>query len=159
MKPEQIDLSDPKFKQIFHSDKRFCDCEIPMVSVKWQDNLGVFVCLRSCCAAKALEKLTGIELYQVFEFPPKWVWDCEELHQKNMGDGTVKMVPRGVPPRWQLERMLAKGIEIRNLPDGTLERMSDGPGGRTVSTECDSEAEGRSSGVGTEINYGIQIGD
>ena len=118
MKPEQIDLSDPKFKQIFHSDKRFCDCEIPMVSVKWQDNLGVFVCLRSCCAAKALEELTGIELYQVFEFPPKWVWDCEELHQKNMGDGTVKMVPRGVPPRWQLKRMLAKGIEIRNLPNG-----------------------------------------
>ena len=158
MDKKQLDLSEPRFAQIFHREHRYCDCEIPMTLKKWQDALGTFVVIRVCCAAKALQEMLGIDLYQVFEFPPKWVWDCDELHEKDV-DGVVEMVPRGVPPRWLLKRMLARGIEIRNLPDGTLERMSDGPGGRTVSTECDSEAEGRSSGVGTEINYGIQIGD
>ena len=117
MDKKQLDLSEPRFAQIFHREHRYCDCEIPMTLKKWQDALGTFVVIRVCCAAKALQEMLGIDLYQVFEFPPKWVWDCDELHEKDV-DGVVEMVPRGVPPRWLLKRMLAKGIEIRNLPNG-----------------------------------------
>lgn len=111
-----------RFEQVFHRDHRACNCAMPMVSRKWNDALGVFVAVRLCCAARAVEKIAhalGIEvgpLYEAFDFDPKWVWDCKELHQADAGDGTVELVERGAPPRWLLERFRKKGIEVKNLP-------------------------------------------
>lgn len=114
--PAQLPMVNRRFEQIFHKDHRACTCEMPMTSKKWNDALGTFVVVRLCCMAKALEQLTGLSLYEVFDFDPKWVWDCDELHQAEGEDGTVTMRPRGAPPRWLLERLHKKGIEVRNLP-------------------------------------------
>ncbi len=86
-----------------------------MVTKKWNDALGTFVALRLCCLAKAVEQLTGERLYEVYDFEPAWVWDCNELHQAEAGDGTVEMTPRGKPPEWLLQRLQKKGIEVKNL--------------------------------------------
>ena len=91
-----------------------------MLSKKWNAALGTLVAIRLCCLAKAVEKLTGQRLYEVHEFAPQWVWDCCELHQSDAGDGTVEMTQRGKPPRWLLERMLKKGIDVPNLDGGPL---------------------------------------
>lgn len=121
MKPKQLPMVNRRFEQIFHREHRHCSCEMPMVSKKWNDALGTFVAIRLCCMAKLIEKVAqavGVEalaIYEVFEFDPKWVWDCDELHQKD-NDGTVEMVRRGPPPRWLRERMERKGISIPNLP-------------------------------------------
>lgn len=112
----QLPMVNRRFEQIFHKDHRACTCEMPMVTKKWNDALGTFVNLRLCCLAKAVEELTGLKLYEVYEFDPKWVWDCAELHQAEGPDETVVMVPRGVPPKWLLARLREKGIEVRNLP-------------------------------------------
>lgn len=123
-KPEQLPMVNRRFEQVFHRDHRACNCEMPMISRKWNDALGTFVAMRQCCAAKAIEKIAahlGIEcgpLYEVFDFDPKWVWDCKELHQAEGDDGTVQMVERGAPPPWLLKRFREKGIEVRNLPAG-----------------------------------------
>jgi hypothetical protein len=119
---EQLPLVNRRFEQVFHRDHRACTCEMPMVSRKWNDALGTFVGVRLCCAAKAVEKIAahlGLDvgkLYEVFDFDPKWVWDCNELHQSASDGDNVEMVPRGAPPAWLLKRMQEKGIEIRNLP-------------------------------------------
>lgn len=106
-----------RFEQCFHRDHRYCDCAMPMTLKKWNDALGTFVVLRLCCMARALEQLSGISLCEIFDFPPGWVWDCDELHECQGDDGTVTLKPRGVPPRWLRERLQQKGIEIRNLPE------------------------------------------
>ena len=106
----------PRFEQVFHQDHRYCDCEIPMVSRKWNDALGTFVAIRLCCMAKALEELTGLKLYEVHEFAPRWVWDCDKIEPAAQPDGTVEHVQKGPPPRWLLDRMQQKGIEVKNLP-------------------------------------------
>lgn len=125
-KPRQLPMHDdgqaanptkaPRFEQVFHRDHRYCDCEIPMTSKKWNEALGTMVCIRLCCLAKAVEKLTGQKLYEVLEFAPRWEWDCEELHQSTALDGTIEMVERGTPPRWLLERLQKKGLPVHNLP-------------------------------------------
>jgi hypothetical protein len=89
-----------------------------MVSRKWNDALGVFVGIRLCCLARAVEELTGQTLYEVFEFDPKWQWDCNELHQSEALDGTVEMVERGNPPKWLLKRFRERGVEVLNLKEG-----------------------------------------
>jgi len=115
-KVEQLPMVNHRFEQIFHRDHRACSCEMPMVSRKWNDALGTFVAIRLCCLAKAVEQLTGQKLYEVYDFDPRWVWDCTELHQSDGGDGTVAMVERGAPPAWLLKRMQEKGVEVLNLP-------------------------------------------
>jgi hypothetical protein len=123
MKPKQLDMGravsksgKPRFEQVFHKDHRYCDCAMPMVSRKWNDALGVFVGVRLCCLARAVEKLTGQSLYEVFEFDPKWEWDCTELHESESDDGTVEMTERGAPPKWLLDRLLEREIPVHNLP-------------------------------------------
>lgn len=116
-KPQQLPMVNRRFEQIFHRDHRACSCELPMTSKKWNDALGTFVVIRLCCLAKALEKLTGLALYEVFHFDPKWQWDCDKLIQCEGPDGTVELRPHGPPPKWLLERMRKKGIEVKNLPD------------------------------------------
>jgi hypothetical protein len=115
---QQLPMVNRRFEQVFHADHRACTCAMPMVSKKWNDALGTFVAIRLCCMARAVEQLTGQSLYQVFDFDPKWVWDCTERHQSEASDGTVEMVERGPPPAWLLKRFREKGIEVRNLPDG-----------------------------------------
>ena len=107
----------PRFEQVFHQDFRQCDCEMPMVTKKWNEALGTFVAVRLCCLAKAVEALTGQRLYEVYEFEPRWVWDCKRIEPAAQPDGTVEMVEKGPPPRWLRERMQNKGIEIKNLPE------------------------------------------
>lgn len=108
-----------RFEQVFHQNHRHCSCAMPMVSKKWNDALGTFVVIRLCCLARAVEELTGQKLYEVYEFDPRWVWDCKELHQHvSEGDNsTVELIERGPPPAWLLDRMRAKGIEVLNLPE------------------------------------------
>ena len=113
---EQLPMVNRRFEQIFHRDYRQCECEMPMVTKKWNDALGTFVALRLCCLAKAVEKLTGQKLYEVYEFDPKWVWDCDELHQSiDPQTDCVTLVERGSPPRWLLKRLRDKGIPVLNL--------------------------------------------
>ena len=116
--PEQKRKTVHRFEQAFHAHHRYCDCAMPMTQKKWNDALGTFIVIRLCCMARAVEELTGIELYQVFDFPARWVWDCTELHQAEGPEGTVEMVERGAPPDWLLARFREKGIEVRNLPEG-----------------------------------------
>jgi hypothetical protein len=87
-----------------------------MTSKKWNDALGRMVVIRLCCLAKAVEKLTGEQLYEVLDFAPRWEWDCNEVIQKAQPDGTVELEERGPPPRWLLERFQKKGIPVHNLP-------------------------------------------
>ena len=123
-KVEQLPMVNRRFEQVFHRDHRACNCEMPMVSRKWNDALGTFVAVRLCCMAKAVEKIAeavGVDvgsLYEVFDFDPKWDWDCKELHQADAGDGTATMVERGPPAKWLLKRLQAKGIQVKNLPAG-----------------------------------------
>jgi hypothetical protein len=118
MKAKQLPLQKgTRFEQVFHRDHRACACEMPMVSRKWNDALGTFVAVRLCCMAKAVEELTGLRLYEVYDFEPRWVWDCKGLHQAEGQDGTVEMVERGPPPEWLLKRFREKGVEVLNLPD------------------------------------------
>ena len=107
----------PRFEQVFHQDFRQCDCEMPMVTKKWNEALGTFVALRLCCLAKAVEKLTGLSLYEVHEFAPRWKWDCKKIEPAAQADGTVEYVEKGPPPRWLRERMQRKGVPIHNLPE------------------------------------------
>lgn len=124
-KPEQIPLvRGTRFEQVFHRERRGCECAMPMVSRKWNDALGTLVDVRLCCMARALERVAaavGVEcpaLYEAFDFDPKWVWDCAELHQRvNPLDGTVERVERGAPPAWLLKRLREKGVEVKNLPE------------------------------------------
>lgn len=120
-KPEQLPMLNRRFEQVFHQDFKHCSCEMPYISKKWNDALGTFTAIRLCCMAKAVEELTGLRLYEVYDFDPKWVWDCTELHQSDAGDGTVAMIERGPPPRWLLERFREKGVEVRNLPEELTE--------------------------------------
>lgn len=112
-----VKQGDKRFEQVFHKHRRTCECEIPMLSKKWNEALGDFITIRLCCMAKAVEKLTGERLYEVDQFSPRWVWDCVELHQSEGADGTMEYTERGVPPGWLLERMSKKGIEVKNLPE------------------------------------------
>lgn len=122
---ERIELAEMKrtpvhrFDQCFHRDHRYCDCAMPMTLKKWNDALGTFVVLRVCCMARAVETLTGIPLLEIFDFPPRWVWDCTEKHQATDEEGTVILKERGAPPRWLRQRLQEKGIEIKNLPADT----------------------------------------
>lgn len=117
-KAQQLPMGNRRFEQVFHRNFRTCSCEMPYISKKWNDALGTFTAIRLCCLAKAVEKLTGEKLYEVYEFDPKWVWDCTEKHQSIGADGvTVEMVERGPPPEWLRERFERKGVEIKNLPE------------------------------------------
>lgn len=123
-KAKQLELTpNTRFEQIFHKDHRDCSCPMPMVSKKWNDALGRFQVIRLCCMASTVQKIaeaTGIDcrdLLEVFEFDPRWVWDCTELHQADSGDGTYMMRERGAPPKWLLKRFEEKGIEVKNLPE------------------------------------------
>lgn len=117
----QIPLVERRFEQIFHRERRGCDCEMPMVMRKWNEALGTLVDVRLCCMAKTVERIAaalGIDapqLYEVLDFDPRWEWDCDELHQRCDEHGTVEMAPRGKPPAWLLKRLEAKGIEVKNL--------------------------------------------
>lgn len=112
----QYNGTEVKFEQAFHKDHRYCSCPMPMTQKKWNDALGRMVVLRICCMAKALEEITGIDLLQTFEFEPKWEWDCDELVEKeNSLTGEIDMVPRGLPPLWLENRLVAKGITIHGL--------------------------------------------
>lgn len=127
MPPKQLSMDSPapvkagqqRFEQIFHHDFRHCDCEMPMVTKKWNDAVGTFVALRLCCLAKAVEQLTGLKLYEVYEFAPKWEWDCAQIQQCADPDGTGEVVfrPRGKPPAWLKKRLHEKDIRIYNEPD------------------------------------------
>lgn len=123
VKAKQLPLQKgTRFEQVFHRDHRACSCAMPLVSRKWNDALGTFVAVRLCCMARAVERIAkavGVEvgdLYEVFDFDPKWVWDCNELHQAEGLDGTVEYTTRGAPPEWLRKRLEAKGIPILNLP-------------------------------------------
>ena len=109
----------PRFEQIFHQDFRHCTCEMPMLSKKWNEALGTFVAIRLCCLAKAVEELTGLKIYEVHEFAPRWEWDCSQIQECADPDGSTTTVyqPRGKPPAWLLERMQQKGIRVYNLPE------------------------------------------
>lgn len=112
-----------RFEQVFHKDHRDCDCEIPMVTKKWNDALGRMVNIRLCCMAKLVDEIAerlGIDtrrVYEVFDFDPKWVWDCDELHESIDLDGTVTKRPRGNPPKWLAKRLRDKGLEIRGMDE------------------------------------------
>ena len=67
--------------------------------------------------ARAVERLTGLKLYEVYDFDPKWTWDCDGPIQCEGPDGTVETRPHGPPPTWLLERMRKKGVEVLNLPE------------------------------------------
>ena len=105
-----------RFEQVFHQNFRHCDCEMPMITKKWNEAMGTFVALRLCCLAKAVEKLTGERLYEVYHFAPRWVWDCDAIEPKERPDGTIEMRQKGPPPKWMLKRMRERGIAVRNLP-------------------------------------------
>jgi hypothetical protein len=111
------DVGLERFENIFHSDFRQCDCEMPMVMKKWNDALGTFVAVRLCCMAKALERLTGQKLYEVYDFEPRWDWDCERIEEcaDPLGSGTFVYRQKGPPPRWLRERLVKKGRPIYNL--------------------------------------------
>lgn len=112
---KQLDIQKgTKFEQVFHKDHRDCECAMPMVSKKWNDALGTFVVIRLCCMARAVEEMTGQKLYEVYDFEPRWVWDCEKIEDREMPDGTVEQIVKGPPPRWLRERMAKKGIAIEN---------------------------------------------
>ena len=74
----------------------------------------MFTEIRLCCLAKAVELLTGLRLFEAWQFDPLFEWDCTELVQDK--DGT--MIQRGVPPRFMRQRMAKRGISIRHLPAG-----------------------------------------
>ena len=122
MTPQQLPMDGPalataqRFEQVFHQDFRHCDCAMPMITKKWNDALGTFVAIRFCCLAKAVEKLTGQRLYEVYEFAPRWEWDCDAMEPAAQPDGTVEVVQKGPPPRWLRERILQKGLPVHNLP-------------------------------------------
>lgn len=124
-KPKQLPMdgpaigSAPRFEQVFHQEFRHCDCEIPMITKKWNDALGRMVALRLCCLAKAVERLTGEKLFEVHDFTPKWEWDCAQIQQCADPDGseTVVFRERGKPPAWLEKRLRQKGIRIYNHPD------------------------------------------
>lgn len=118
--PQQLQIvKGTRFEQVFHRDFKTCACEMPYISKKWNDALGTFTAVRLCCLAKAVEKLTGERLYEVYDFAPRWAWDCAELHGAEGADGTQTKVERGAPPRWLLERMVKKGVAVLNLPATT----------------------------------------
>ena len=104
-------LKSENAEEVLHRNYKYCDCEIPHVARKWHAALGVFVEIRLCCLAKAVEKLTGESFYEAFEFEPEWVWDCNEMTRKQ--DGSMRR--KGNPPTWLQKRMLERGIEIKNL--------------------------------------------
>jgi hypothetical protein len=107
-----------RFEQIFHQDFRHCDCAMPMLLKKWNDALGTFVAIRLCCLARAVEKLTGQKLYEVYDFAPKWEWDCARVEPCAAADGSDALEYRmkGPPPRWLGERLKKKGLPIYNEP-------------------------------------------
>lgn len=121
-KAEQLPMVGRRFEQIFHRDHRFCECEMPMTSKKWNDALGTFVVIRLCCMAKTVQKIAeklGIDtnaLYEAFNFDPRWEWDCAEEHEALDENDSPTRRPRGVPPKWLRKRMHGKGIAVKNLP-------------------------------------------
>ena len=116
--PSKTRKEAPRFEQVFHQQFRYCDCAMPMIQKKWNEALGTFVAVRFCCLARAVEKLTGENLYQVFEFEPRWEWDCKKMEKRQRPDGTHEMREKGPPPGWLLARMEKKEITVKNLPKG-----------------------------------------
>ena len=117
---KQLPIVSERFEQIFHKDHRDCDCEMPMVSKKFDYHLGTFVGVRLCCMAKLVDKIAdklGIEsrdVYEVFNFDPTMEWDCEGLHEGLDIDGQKVMRKRGNPPAWKLKRLHDKGHPVHN---------------------------------------------
>lgn len=96
---------------IYRRDYHTCDCPLPYVERKWNEALGLFAEIRLCCLARAVEALTGLTLFETFEFDPLWEWDCDAMVPERDGS----LVRRGPPPAFLRERMERKGILIKNL--------------------------------------------
>lgn len=96
---------------LFQRDYHTCMCPMPYVERKWSESIGVFTEIRLCCLAKAVEQLTGLKLFEVFEFTPLWTWDCLEMVAQPDG---VSKAPRGCPPEFMLARMKERGILVRH---------------------------------------------
>lgn len=91
---------------LYRRDYHTCDCEWPFIERKWSESVGVFAEIRLCCLAKAVEQITGLRLFEVFDFTPLWTWKCNELVPQQ--DGT--WAERGCPPDFMLSRMKKRGI-------------------------------------------------
>ena len=97
-----------QLRSLIQRDYHTCDCEMPYIERKWNDALGVFTEIRLCCLAKAVQELTGIVLYEVFEFQPVWEWNCNDIVIGE--DGTRHL--RGCPPKFMLERFAKRNIRV-----------------------------------------------
>lgn len=95
---------------LYKRDYHTCQCEMPYVERKWSEAIGVFTEIRLCCLAKAVEKLTGLRLFEIFTFTPLWTWKCEEM--VSQPDGT--WAERGCPPEFMLARMKERGIVVEH---------------------------------------------
>lgn len=115
--PAEKATTPARFEQVFHQDFRHCDCAMPMIQKKWNEALGTFVALRMCCLARAVEEITGQTLYEVYDFEPRWEWDCAKKEPRTQPDGTVEVCDKGPPPNWLLTRLQQKERTVHNLPE------------------------------------------
>lgn len=109
---ESIRGAKSTLRDVYQRDYHTCDCPMPYIERKWNEALGLFCEIRLCCMAKAVEQLTGVTLFETFEFEPLWEWDCDGLVQQ--ADGT--MIKRGPPPKFLQERFDRRGIAVKNRP-------------------------------------------
>lgn len=110
-------ISLPSEEAFKHLERGTCACEKP---ISWRGTVppaGTGVVLKLCCMAKELEQLLGLPpgtFYQVYEFPPSWVWNSaqESVTREKGPDGAEVEVRhvRGKPPKWIQERMKRKNI-------------------------------------------------
>jgi hypothetical protein len=103
-------------------DRRTCNCELTYVHKKRHAALGVGIEIKLCCLAKKVEELAGLPagtFFWTMDFKPSWEWDCDQMNtvKRRTEDGSVveEYVRQGRPPQWLLDRMQAKGIEVKNL--------------------------------------------
>ena len=97
-----------QLRALYQRDYHTCDCPLPYVERKWSEPIGTFCELRLCCLARAVEALTGLKLFETWDFTPVWEWDCGAVVATD--DGTRRR--RGPPPAFMRERMEAKGIGV-----------------------------------------------
>lgn len=112
----------PTEEDFIAHDRRTCDCELTYVHKKRHAALGTGIEIKLCCLAKKVEELAGLPqgtFFMAMDFEPTWVWDCdsEGVTKERDADGSIieKRHRLGRPPEWLLKRMIAKGIEVRNL--------------------------------------------
>lgn len=105
-----------ELEAIYQRDYHTCDCPWPHIERAWGGAVGIFREIRLCCMARALEQVMGVPegtFYQTWDFTPSFEWDSAEIVREERPDGTVHEHARGEPPKWMLERMLAKGLTIK----------------------------------------------